>query len=190
MDAIELLTSRASIGKLAEPAPDDETLRLAFEAALRAPDHAALRPWRFHVIRGEARARLGGVFREALAARRPDCSEAELAKAAGKPLRAPALIVVSALVREHPKAPVVEQLLSAGAAAQNILLMLHARGYAAIWRTGDPAYDPHVKRALGLGDHDAIVGFLYAGTPTVSVPNVKRPPLDDHVVEWHGPAEK
>jgi nitroreductase len=187
MDAIELLLTRTSNGKLSEPGPDEETLQLAFRAAVRAPDHATLRPWHFRVVRRAARERLGEVFRDALRKREPDADEAALDKAARKPLRAPVIIVVSARVCEHPKVPQVEQLLSAGAAAQNIMLTLHARGYAGIWRTGAPAYDDHVKRALGLGDDERIVGFLYAGTPTAPTPAIRRPDPEAVVQEWTGP---
>jgi nitroreductase len=186
MDAIDLLITRASNGKLGDPAPDEETLRLALQAAARAPDHALLRPWRILVIRGEARARLGQVMRDALSRRRPDASEPELDKEQHKPLRAPLLIVVAARVQESPKAPAIEQILSAGAAAQNILLALHARGFAGMWRTGPAAYDAHVKQALGLESKDAIVGFIYAGTPRVEPPAISRPAPEQFVREWEG----
>jgi nitroreductase len=187
MDAIEMLLTRASNNRLGEPAPDEASLQLALQAALRAPDHGLLRPWRFQLIRGAARERFGLVMREALLRRRPDASVGDLDKEAKKPLRAPLIIVVSARVREHPKAPAVEQVLSAGSATQNLMLALHARGYAAMWRTGAPAYDPHVKRALGLLEHDAIVGFVYAGTPTAPPPAMVRPSPQELVEEWPGP---
>lgn len=186
MDAIELLLTRASNGKLGEPAPDERSVTLALEAALRAPDHGALRPWDFLLIRGTARERFGQVCREALARRSPGCSEAELAKEASKPLRAPLLIVVCARVRDHAKVPAIEQQLSAAAAAQNILLALHATGYTGMWRTGPAAYDPYVLQALGLSAEHAIVGFIYAGTPTTSFPAMKRPIVADHAREWTG----
>ena len=188
MDAIELLLSRASQGKLRDPAPSDEALWRALSAAVRAPDHALLRPWRFQLIRGDARARFGEVLREALLRRNPNASAAELDKAQRKPLRAPLLIVVSSHVRPHPKAPEIEQVLSAGAAAQNILLALHAQGFAGMWRTGEPAYDAFVKRALGLRDTDAIVGFLYAGTPAAPFPSIERPDPRAYVQDWTEPA--
>jgi nitroreductase len=68
-----------------------------------------------------------------------------------------------------------------------VLLALHARGYAGMWRTGAPAYDPRVKQALGLTEQDAIVGFLYAGTPAGPAPAVPRPELAQHVREWEAP---
>jgi len=187
MDAIDLLLTRVSNGKLGDPAPDEESLRLALQAALRAPDHGLLRPWRILLIRGEARAQLGSVLREALQRRKPQATDQELDKEQAKPLRAPLLIVVAARVQPNPKAPEVEQILAAGAAAQNILLALHARGYAAMWRTGDGAYDPQVKQALGLEPADAIVGFIYAGTPRLPPPTFERATVDEHVREWTGP---
>jgi nitroreductase len=189
MDAIELLLTRASHGKLRDPAPDEATLQRVFAAAMRAPDHGLLRPWRFQLIRGEARARFGEVMRSALLTRKPNALPEELEKEQRRPLRAPLLIVVSARVQpQHPKVPAIEQVLSAGAAAQNILLALHAQGYAGMWRTGPAAYDPQVKRALGLADTDAVVGFIYAGTAAASPPDIARPGNDAHVQEWHAPA--
>lgn len=184
MDAIELLSTRASNGKLGEPAPDAETLNEILDAALRAPDHGALRPWKILVLRGEARARLGDLFRERLARIDPDASEEQLSRAARKPLRAPLVLVVAATPREHPMAPEIEQILSAGAVAHGILYGLHARGYAGLWRTGGPAYDPEIKEALGLRREDHIVAFLHAGTATAPAPEMPRPAAEDLVVSW------
>ncbi len=78
-------------------------------------------------------------------------------------MRAPLIILVACRIVPGTKVPVIEQILAAGAAAQNILLGLHNFGYAAAWKTGDAAYDPEVKKALGLAADDHIVGFIYAG---------------------------
>lgn len=185
-----MLMTRASNNKLGEPAPDEETLQLALTAALRAPDHALLRPFRIQLVRGTARERLGEVLRDALLRRKPTASKEDLEKEQKKPLRAPLIVVVSAHVREHPKAPAIEQIISAGAAAQNFLLALHARGYAGMWRTGTPAYDAHVKAAFGLSANDALVGFIYAGTPSVPAPSIPRPLISDFVEDWRAPAER
>ena len=186
MDAIELLKTRASNGKLSEPAPDEESLRIALEAAARAPDHGALRPWRVHLVRGAARERLGELMAGALARTNPDASQQELDKTRKKALRAPLVMVVSAVVKPHPKVPEIEQILAAGSAAHAILLALQARGFAAIWRTGAPAYDPDTKRAFGLGPQDALIGFLYAGTATQPSPTMARPSPDQFTCDWTG----
>lgn len=186
MDAMELLHTRASNGKLTEPGPDADSLRFALEAAARAPDHAALRPWRVHLVRGEARDKLGALMAEAARKQNPGLSAEEYDKARKKALRAPLIIVVSAVVQDHPKVPVLEQVLAAGAAAQNILLALFARGYSAMWRTGGPAYDADVKRAFGLRAEDALVAFIYAGTAKQPAPVMQRPSPDDFAREWSG----
>lgn len=183
MDAIEALTSRKSVAMLEEPAPSSQELETLFAAAVRAPDHCRLRPWRFIVMDGDGRARLGDIFAEALKQREPEATEAMQEKARGKPLRAPMVIVVIAKTQEHPKVPKVEQILSAGAAAQNIMLAAHAMGYAGIWRSGSPCFDPNVKAALGAEEEDQIVGFLYLGTAGRTMP-IPQEPVSEYVEHW------
>ncbi|MEP6998223.1 MAG: nitroreductase [Betaproteobacteria bacterium] len=190
MDAIEALTTRASPIGLTEPAPGAAALSSILRAAARAPDHGRLRPWRFIVIDGSARNALGDVLAAALREREPDLPEAAIDKERRKPLRAPLIIVVAARLREHKSVPGLEQIIAAGAAAQNILVAAHALGFGGFWRTGTAAYDDAVKLALGLTAGDAIVGFLYLGTP--SPPAGPVPPSDHaaHVSHWTGPADR
>ena len=188
MDAIEALTSRRSPPKLVEPAPSDEQLATILGAAIRAPDHGRLRPWRFIILRGAARERLGDVLARALKGRAPDVPDDVVQRERQKPLRAPLIVVAAAELHEEHKIPVVEQLLAAGAATQNILLAAHAMGIGAMWRTGDGAYDAHVKEALGLKPTDAIVGFLYLGTPAGRPPiPPDEPGVKEFVREWSAP---
>ena len=187
MDAYELLLTRASSGKLREPGPDDATLHAIVHAALRAPDHGLLRPWRIQVVRGAARAGLGELLREALALRTPGATSDALDKERQRPLRAPVVLIVSARVQPHPKVPAIEQVLSAGALAYGLLLATHAHGFGAMWRTGPSAYDAHVKAALGIPAQDAVVGFLSLGTPSQPVPAIARPSVHDVLEEWTRP---
>lgn len=187
MNAIEALHTRESAARLQEPAPDDEALTTILQAAVRAPDHGRLRPWRFIAIRGEALQRFGDVLAQTLKARMPDATPDMLARERAKALRAPLIIVVAARVQHGGKIPEIEQILSSGAAAQNIMLATHAMGFGAMWKTGDPAYDPRVKQALGLSEGDAIVAFLYLGTnPGAPRPTQPRPVASDFLSEWHG----
>lgn len=174
MDALEALLTRRSPGRLTDPAPDDAALKTMLDAAMRAPDHGRLRPWRFIVLRGEARARLGDLMAEAMRRREPEMPAPALEKERAKPLRAPLIVVVAASLVEGHKIPAVEQLLAAGAAAQNLQLAAHALGFGTVWRTGAPAYDPYVKQSLGLDAADAIIGFMYLGTPVVESTEGKR----------------
>ena len=186
MNAIELLLSRGSAVRLAEPAPGEEVLDKVFRAALRAPDHGRMRPWRFKIIRGEGLNRFADLLAESLKGRKPDASEEELSRERQKALRSPMIVVAVARIGPTEKIPEVEQVLSAGAATQNILLALHALGFGGVWKTGAAAYDGMVKSRLGLEASDQIVGFLYVGTLAGNVPDVPRPEPAEFVAEWGG----
>ena len=183
---LDALLSRVSVGALGEPGPDASAVRTIIEAALRAPDHGKLRPWRFIVIRGEARERLGELFARALAARDPAAAPGAVEKERGKPLRAPVVIAVVVRVQPGHKIPEVEQLLSAGAATMNMLNAIHALGFGGVLLTGGAAYDPSIHAALGLAETERLVGFVNVGTPTGSPPAVTRPDAADYVTEWTG----
>lgn len=187
MDALEALHTRASAAALEEPAPNEDQLAAMLKAAAHAPDHGLMRPWRFIVVRGDARAQLGEVMAEATQQREPTATVESLERERNKPLRAPMLVVVAAKPRERRGVPEVEQLLAAGAAAENVMLAAHALGFGAMWRTGDAAYDDRIKAALGLEPTDAIVGFLHIGTPKVPIPSRQRP--ESLAFEWSGPGE-
>ncbi|GAB4204006.1 MAG: nitroreductase family protein [Sandaracinaceae bacterium] len=184
MNAMELLSTRRSVGKLTDPAPDPATLARLVEVALRAPDHGALRPWRVIAIRGEARVAFGELLADVARAADPNADASKLDAARKKALRAPLLLVVACTARAHPKVPEIEQVLSAGCVAHGLLLALQAEGFGAIWRTGEAAYDPRVKQALGLAPSDHVVGFLYVGTPDAEPPAMTRPTATDHLSEW------
>lgn len=183
MEALDALLNRVSVPRLTDPAPNAAQREGLFQAALRAPDHGQLRPWRFLTIEGAAREALGELFAEAIQAR-GDASQAALDKARAMPLRAPLLVVVIARVQAHPKVPASEQRLAAGCAAHGILIAAHAQGIGAVWRTGDMAFDSHVHKGLGLADNEELIGYLYLGTPT-SEPRTP-PVLDtaDFVTAW------
>lgn len=188
MQAIEALVARRSATALTEPAPDAGALELMFASAVRAPDHGRLRPWRFVLVRGAARARFGELLAGHLARTQPAASAESLQRERDKAFRAPLIIVVAAHVNEAiTKIPSIEQILSAGVAAGNIMLAAVALGYNAMWKTGGAAYDPEVRQSLGLGSSEAIVGFLYVGTEAAK-PSVARGEWRDLVREWDGAA--
>ncbi len=183
---IDTLLSRASVKALGDPGPSDADLRLIFEAAVRAPDHGKLRPWRFFVIRGDAREQLSEMFAAAARRREPGASEGLIEKEREKPLRAPLMIVVVAKIVTGHKIPPIEQTLSAAAAAMNILNAVHDLGFGAKWVTGANCYDAVFRRDFGLDEADQLVGFIHVGTPEEKLPVTERPDPGQFVVEWAG----
>lgn len=183
MDAIEALLTRKSVPRLQEPGPTDDQLETLMKVALRAPDHAGLRPWEFIIFSGENREKLGQILVDRQLKLDPASTEVALEKARKKPMRAPMIIAVIAKVTEHPKVPAIEQKLSAGAAAQNILIAAHALGLAGIWRTGSPCFDEYVREKLGAVGEDEIIGFIYLGTPVI-VPPIPEADPKDYFSDW------
>ena len=183
-DVLRFLQSRNSAPKLTEPAPSAQQMQEIFKAAMRAPDHAWLRPWRFITIGGERREALGLVLEQSLMLRSPEADETARTKARNAPLRAPLLVVAVASLTEHPKVPPIEQRLSAGCAAHAILLAAEASGYAGIWRTGDAAFDRSVMDALRLEADEEIIGFLYLGTREGSPKSLPQVDAADFVSNW------
>jgi nitroreductase len=191
MEALQALTSRESVSPrhLGGPAPSAAEREVAFKAAMTAPDHGALRPWRFLVVEGEGLQRLGEVFAEAARRANPGADPAVIESAREKALRSPLLIVAAAVVkREGTKIPEIEQIIATGCATQNLLNAFHAQGYGAMLVTGDRAYDAGVKRALGLDEKDHIVAFMHVGTPTGERSEKKkvRAEVAHHVRSWPG----
>jgi nitroreductase len=184
MDALEALHTRSSSPRLGGDPPAPAMLEKIFQAALRAPDHALLRPWRFLTIEGDARLKLGDLFAQAATLKDPEAAEAAVEKARGKPLRAPLIVVIIAKPTEHPSVPAIEQVISAGTAAHGMLVAAHSLGVGAMWRTGGMAYHPHVMAGLGLGIDEQIVGFLYMGEIQGRARNVPELPVSDYFQAW------
>lgn len=189
MDALTVIRARRSIGRLTEPAPTGDDLQQILEAFVCAPDHDELRPWKVVLLSGAGMDAFGQVLADSYLARchaiGAEPTDGQLNKERTKLRRAPLVAVVCALHRHDTKIPWIEQRLAVGAAVQNMLLAATALGYGSMWRTGDPCYDEAVKEALTLSEHDAIVGFVYLGTPHEGgAKPPKEPVLDGVVEEW------
>lgn len=184
--ALDALLSRQSHWPLSEPAPSDVELNLVFDAALRAPDHGRLRPWRFVVVRDEAREDLGQALVEIAAKRNPDAGAEAHEQRRRKAFAAPLIIVIAASVSTQTNVPAGEQLLAVGAATMNMLNALHILGYGGFWATGPDAYDKDLHQVLDFEPNEQILGFLFVGTPPTDAEVKPRADRADHVREWLG----
>lgn len=187
MEALDALLNRVSVPRVSAPAPDAAQRELLFRAALRAPDHGQIRPWRFLTIEGEGLPALGELLVSALLAEQPEAKPEALAKARAMPLRAPLLVAVIARLQAHPKVPEQEQLLAAGCAAHGLLLAAHAQGIGAVWRTGELSHSRVVAAGLGLDDAEQIIALLYLGTPVGEPRTPSQLDPQDFVSAWPAP---
>lgn len=177
--ALDLLLSRrsGSAKAMTGPGPSPAQLDQLLTAASRAPDHGKLFPWRFILFEGDARQRMGELLVECLAEAEPSATPDRIEMERGRFLRAPVVIGVVSRVREAIPIPEWEQILSAGAVCQNLLLATHAMGFVANWITEWPAYNPQVKARLGLQPGERIAGFVYVGTSSVALEERVRPDI-------------
>lgn len=188
MTAVDALLTRRSIAVqyLVEPGPTPAQIDIAVDAALRAPDHGRIQPWRFRIVRGAARSALADHLVAATLARDSTTAPSQLDKIRSR-ARAPLIIVVSAQLRNDPKVPEIEQMLSAGAGVMNLLNAFHLQGFGAIWLTGPNTYDSTIAKLLNLGAGERPMGFIYVGSAAATTPGpVSRPERARFVADWTG----
>ncbi len=185
---IDVLLARRSVpaAMLEEPGPDAAQLQKILTAGARVPDHGKLAPWRFIVFQGDTRISFGKVLADIVLKKNPDAADKQLEDERQRFARAPLVLGIISSPVEHPKVPEWEQVLSAGAACQNILIASNGLGFAAQWLTQWPAFDKDVADALNLGESDKIAGFIYIGTARNSFEDRRRPELDEITEYWTG----
>ncbi|HCX68594.1 nitroreductase [Parvibaculum sp.] len=185
-ETIDLLLTRRSAKALTmvEPGPSDSDIETILRAGARVPDHGKLAPWRFILFKDDARKQFGDVLARVYAVAEPRATDEQVAFERGRLARAPLVIAVVSRVTPGIKIPEWEQLLSAGAVCQNMLVAGTALGFGAQWLTEWYAFDDAVNQALGLGENEKIAGYLYFGSESVAKDERPRPDLSDITSEW------
>ena len=178
---LSLLRTRrsASAKAMTGPGPSRAQLKQILEIAARVPDHGKLAPWRFLVFEGDALTTAGKIVADRYAQLHPAHGEETLAVQRAMFSRAPCVVgVISTATTDHPKIPEWEQVLSAGAVCQNILIAATAMKLGVQWISGWFSYDREVLNRLGVADHERVAGFIYLGTPLELQEDRSRPDVD------------
>ena len=180
MEALDNILNRVSARKLSKPYPNKEEMKLVYKAALRAPDHAWLRPSSFIEVKDDGLDKLSKIFFN-YGKSSADISDEIAEKYKNAPYRAPMIIILVNSFKEHPKVPEIEQKLSTATAAQNIMLALNAMKYSCMWRTGKLAFNKSVQKSIGLQDNQEILGYIYVGTETGKKKQIPSLDIDQFV---------
>ncbi len=185
-DVLRLLLNRRSTppAALTAPGPSADELATLLTIAARVPDHGKLTPWRFIVIAGEARERAAQVLVDVARARRPDATSEQIEAERKRMNAAPLVILVVSTAAPHPKIPEYEQLLSAAACCENLLIAADAMGYGASWVTNWFSYDREALGRLGVGDSEKIAGVVHIGTRKERLEDRPRPDLSKIVTRF------
>ncbi len=187
MDVFEAIKTRRSIGKVKDEAPPKALVEKILEAGTWAPSHHRTEPWRFVVLSGDARKRLGEVMAEALRDTLQDSgsqeAKAKLDSELGKPLRAPVIIALVVSPQDKPGVKAVEEFASVAMAAQNMMLEAQGVGLATLLRTGDATYQKKVNRFFGLKNPEYLFGFVYLGYSAMPTsPPASRVPFKEKTI--------
>lgn len=190
MDLKTYLSSRRTIpsAHLSAPGPDEQQCNDILTLASRTPDHGKLAPWRFILIAGTARQTLSEfcVARQKAVAQGEERSltDAEIEKTATTFTKAPLIVVLVSTAADHPKIPLWEQELAAGAVGMNLLHASNALGFSAQWLSAWMAYDPTICTKLGLSGTERIAGFFHIGTAQEGPVERARPDISDITTHW------
>jgi nitroreductase len=182
--ALDVLLSRHSLGikHLLEPGPDEDQLRSMVQAALRAPDHGELVPFRLCAVQGAARERLAQLFETYAREQGKDADgiAIERQRAWAAPLT---LAVMARIDLGHPQVPAHEQWMGVGGAVTNLLNAAHALGFAGKMLSGGKARDPAIVQAF-CAPGETLVGWVSIGTPGRTVRARTRKAVDEVLRHW------
>ncbi len=163
------------------PTQRDHILKLA----ARVPDHRKLSPWRFLVFEGDVRAQFGEILAHIFQDKNSEMPQERIEHERDRFMRAPLVVAVISSPKKCPRqTPKWEQELSAGAVCFSMLLAARANGFSAQWISEWYAYDPTVKREMGLSSDEKIAGIIYIGTPTESPMERQRPDMYAITAPW------
>jgi nitroreductase len=171
------LLSRRSVSpkRLVAPGPDLAALDLILQAALSAPDHGGLHPWRVIEFRAEQRLELAALFEAEKCRRDPLATPLDILRARDHALTPPVLLGFVVAPHARTKIPLREQWLAAGAALGNLLNAAHQLGYGAIMLSGERCFDSALTGALGVSGDEQLAGFVSIGTTAKAPPAAHRP---------------
>ena len=182
MDIFDAIYNRHSQGKVKQDAVPRALIEKLLSAAVQAPNHYKVRPWRFVVLTGDSRNKLGDVFAASQHERHPDFPQESFDKCRALPVRAPVLIAVGVDKPSEAKVLEIENICAAATACQNLLLAAHAEGLGAKWRTGEWARDAKVKEFLGFEPDQHLIAFIYVGYPEFVTECDSRPSFEDRTL--------
>ena len=182
MDVFEAIYGRYSQAKVKPDPVPREMIEKLLDAAVQAPNHYKVRPWRFVVLTGEGLKKLGEAMAASQQERYPELSPEAFDKCRTVPRRAPVVIAVGVDKPSEAKVVEIENVAATAAAIQNLLLAAHAMGLGAKWRTGEWARDPMVKEFLGFAPDQHLIGFIYIGYPEFILEPMPRHSFEDRTM--------
>jgi len=186
---IDVIAARQTVlpKRLFEPGPSPRQWQALLSAAAAAPDHDQLLPWRLVLIESEQRAALGELFAQALQERDNQATQVELAQAREKALRSPCLVLLVVNAgKGDPAIDLLERVISAGCAVQNMLLLATAMDLGSALTSGKALKSRVFRQGLGLTETEHAICFISIGSVSQHKARKLRPQADHFLSVWRG----
>ncbi|CAB4597022.1 unannotated protein [freshwater metagenome] len=151
---------------------DAHTVERIVVSAQWAPNHRRTWPLRVAIITGDSRSTLGNTIADAMAMHGDD--DAKVTKTRGKFMRSPVVLVVASAQGATDNES-EENKYAVAAGIQNMLLMAHSCGLAALWGSPAKGANDAITRLCTMDTTDHVMGLIYVGYPTQDAPQVDRP---------------
>lgn len=161
---IDAIKSRRSVRRFKDEVPKKSRIEQIIEASFWAPNHHLTEPWRFVVIAGEERTKLGEAMASSLSRLDDGSPKSKIELERKKVLQAPVIIaMICSPNTTNERVVMQEELVACGAALQNALLAIQSFGLGAWVRTGASSYSEEVKRYLNMRSNEFLVAMIYTG---------------------------
>ncbi|NNE29473.1 MAG: nitroreductase [Saprospiraceae bacterium] len=159
-----------------------EVLTQLLENANWAPTHRRTEPWRFVVVRGEARARMGDILADLYLKNTPTekYSERKHLKKASNPRRSAAIIAIC-MKRHEELLPEWEEIAATACAVQNLWLTATAYGLGGYWSSPSVIKSQEIRAFLELPEDQICLGFFYLGKYSSEHPKGQRNSIAEKV---------
>ncbi|MEN8790259.1 MAG: nitroreductase, partial [Flavobacteriaceae bacterium] len=156
-----------------------ETIEKILEAANWAPTHKRTEPWRFKVVRGEARERLGIFLSEKYLETEKRPKHIKAKKLLDKPRQAAAVILICMQRDPEERVPEWEEIAATSMAVQNMWLMCTEMGIGCYWSS--PTLISHIGSFTTLQQGEKCLGLFYMGHFDGKLEEGERTPMAEKV---------
>jgi nitroreductase len=185
---LDVISRRRSLGLARlKPEPIDRAIiEKMLEAANWAPSNGDTEPWRITVFTGDSRIKLGDAFAEAYRQDAGDDFDPRTFDGyRDRGTSAPLWISIGMMPKVNDDGTRYmledEEIMAVACAVQNIHLVATTAGLVGMWHSKGVSTHPHVAEFVGLTPPSRLLGFFWAGYPTVPWPEGERGPIADKI---------
>ncbi len=150
------------------------------EAANWAPTHKKTEPWRFKVLLGESKEKLGLFLSYKYLDTEPKPKEIKARKLIENPKKAAAVIAICMQRDPKESIPEWEEIAATAMAVQNMWLCCTELGIGSYWSS--PGLIQYMDEFFEMNEGEKCLGFFYMGYYDGEVPEVNRTPITDKVI--------